>query len=174
MCHFTCAYTQFYRILPRRPCDAALPTSNYDNAAPTARGFEPLRAEPNGFLVHHLNHSVTLSLASSSIFIISGLLSLGCRRIKSFFEGRESGFPCIVVRSHRGQTYQGAAQSPCADKLRLLPKRFGEFLNISPLLIGPVAQWIRHRPTEPGIAGSSPAGVILWHCFLGLMCFVHT
>ena len=26
--------------------------------------------------------------------------------------------------------------------------------------IGPVAQWIRHRPTEPGIAGSSPAGVI--------------
>ena len=25
--------------------------------------------------------------------------------------------------------------------------------------IGPVAQWIRHRPTEPGIAGSSPAGV---------------
>ena len=25
---------------------------------------------------------------------------------------------------------------------------------------GPVAQWIRHRPTEPGIAGSSPAGVI--------------
>ena len=25
---------------------------------------------------------------------------------------------------------------------------------------GPVAQWIRHRPTEPGIAGSSAAGVI--------------
>ena len=24
---------------------------------------------------------------------------------------------------------------------------------------GPVAQWIRHRPTEPGIADSSPAGV---------------
>ena len=29
---------------------------------PTARGFEPLRAEPNGFLVHHLSHSVTLSV----------------------------------------------------------------------------------------------------------------
>ena len=28
---------------------------------PTARGFEPLRAEPNGFLVHLLNHSDTLS-----------------------------------------------------------------------------------------------------------------
>ena len=26
----------------------------------TARGFEPLRAEPNGFIVHHVNHSVTL------------------------------------------------------------------------------------------------------------------
>ena len=26
--------------------------------------------------------------------------------------------------------------------------------------IAPVAQWIRHRPTEPGIAGSSPAGFI--------------
>ena len=29
---------------------------------PTARGFDPLWAEPNGFLVHHLNHSVTLSM----------------------------------------------------------------------------------------------------------------
>ena len=28
----------------------------------TPRGFEPLRAEPNGFLVHHLSHSVTVSL----------------------------------------------------------------------------------------------------------------
>ena len=28
----------------------------------TPRGFEPLRAEPNGFLVHHLNHSVTVSM----------------------------------------------------------------------------------------------------------------
>ncbi len=38
-----------------RPGAVALPST------PTARGFEPLRAEPNGFLVHHLNHSVTLS-----------------------------------------------------------------------------------------------------------------
>ena len=28
----------------------------------TPRGFEPLRAEPNGFLVHHLSHSVTVSM----------------------------------------------------------------------------------------------------------------
>ena len=32
----------------------------------TARGFEPLRAEPNGFLVHHLNHAVTLSTPNQS------------------------------------------------------------------------------------------------------------
>ena len=31
------------------------------NGKATARGLEPLRAEPNGFLVHHLSHSVTLS-----------------------------------------------------------------------------------------------------------------
>ena len=34
-----------------------------------------------------------------------------------------------------------------------------EFLHIE-AIHGPVAQWIRHRPTEPGIAGSSPARVI--------------
>ena len=33
-----------------------------NGSASTARGFEPLRAEPNGFLVHHLSHSVTLSM----------------------------------------------------------------------------------------------------------------
>ena len=34
----------------------------WETYSSTARGFEPLRAEPNGFLVHHLSHSVTLSL----------------------------------------------------------------------------------------------------------------
>ena len=33
-----------------------------DMTKATPRGFEPLRAEPNGFLVHHLNHSVTVSM----------------------------------------------------------------------------------------------------------------
>ena len=40
-------------------------TGTRKQALPTARGFEPLRAEPNGFLVHHLNHSVTLSCPAS-------------------------------------------------------------------------------------------------------------
>jgi hypothetical protein len=34
-------------------------------------------------------------------------------------------------------------------------------LTISTSSTGLVAQWIRHRPTEPGIAGSSPAEVIV-------------
>ena len=38
----------------------------------TARGFEPLRAEPNGFLVHHLNHSVTLSMS----FVLLGMTNV--------------------------------------------------------------------------------------------------
>ena len=39
--------------------------------------------------------------------------------------------------------------------------RLGGSVDFHKLLLGPVAQWIRHRPTEPGIAGSSPAGVML-------------
>ena len=36
----------------------------------TARGFEPLRAEPNGFRVHLLNRSDTLSWSKDSAFTI--------------------------------------------------------------------------------------------------------
>ena len=59
-----------------------------------------------------------------------------------------------------------------ATNLKLLQsaptKSYREASNSSTSLIiarGPVAQWIRHRPTEPGIAGSSPAGVIPTGCF---------
>ena len=41
----------------------------------TPKGFEPLRAEPNGFLVHHLNHSVTVSLSSKEEGIIMSRFS---------------------------------------------------------------------------------------------------
>ena len=44
------------------PCSFALLDPQRGAVEATARGFEPLRAEPNGFLVHHLNHSVTLSM----------------------------------------------------------------------------------------------------------------
>ena len=46
-------------IFSRSPWQRQQPT--HMQTKTTARGFEPLRAEPNGFLVHHLNHSVTLS-----------------------------------------------------------------------------------------------------------------
>ena len=36
-------------------------SQNSNNATP--KGFEPLRAEPNGFLVHLLSHSDTVSWA---------------------------------------------------------------------------------------------------------------
>ena len=32
-----------------------------------------------------------------------------------------------------------------------------------------MAQWIRHRPTEPGVAGSSPAGVIRQTAFADIL-----
>ena len=40
--------------------DEVVGMEHLEPSQPTARGFEPLRAEPNGFLVHLLNHSDTL------------------------------------------------------------------------------------------------------------------
>jgi hypothetical protein len=48
----------------------------------TARGFEPLRAEPNGFLVHHLNHSVTLSARTCTKQVIYNQMKYCARNIK--------------------------------------------------------------------------------------------
>ena len=41
-----------------------LPTVAIVRSTATPRGFEPLRAEPNGFRVHLLNRSDTVSLHS--------------------------------------------------------------------------------------------------------------
>ena len=43
------------------PAQPFVPCNTYSRKRTTARGFEPLRAEPNGFRVHLLNHSDTLS-----------------------------------------------------------------------------------------------------------------
>ena len=58
---------------PTNPTHAHTFITNYTHTASTARGFEPLRAEPNGFLVHHLSHSVTLSddHARTDLFVSS-------------------------------------------------------------------------------------------------------
>ena len=58
--------------------------------------------------------------------------------------------------------YSGSAQKELLRASKcccfLLCNSFGAVYGMAS---APVAQWIRHRPTEPGIAGSSPAGVLL-------------
>ena len=44
------------------------PSRHSENHMATARGFEPLRAEPNGFRVHLLNRSDTLSWSKDAEF----------------------------------------------------------------------------------------------------------
>ena len=41
-----------------------------------SEGFDTLRAEPNGFLVHHLNHSVTLSMSFLMLGMCDGVVLL--------------------------------------------------------------------------------------------------
>ena len=56
----------------------------------------------------------------------------------------------------------------CMTRCTLLPKAANTYKHAT----GPVAQWIRHRPTEPGIAGSSPAGVILFFLQRDINCYM--
>ena len=67
---------------------------------------------------------------------------------------------CGKERPARAEHTDSKAQTQ-ALKMKL-PHEAVQMFEFMGLLIshGPVAQWIRHRPTEPGIAGSSPAGVI--------------
>ncbi len=48
----------------------ATPTANNMETKTTARGFEPLRAEPNGFRVHLLSRSDTVSWLLSDTMLI--------------------------------------------------------------------------------------------------------
>ena len=61
----------------------------------------------------------------------------------------------VFVSPHEFPEITRALQQRFGDEI--IPKYFVMLISFK----GPVAQWIRHRPTEPGIAGSSPAGVIL-------------
>ena len=68
------------------------------NYSSTARGFEPLRAEPNGFRVHHLSHSVTLSVnkcmdKSNTLYSTPNSFSLTCWQLRKweFVKHREVG-----------------------------------------------------------------------------------
>jgi hypothetical protein len=85
-------------------------------AKSTARGFEPLRAEPNGFLVHHLNHSVTLSVFESLPCLV--ICNCGLRRGKSML--------CIILTRY----FQGGYGATVA---RLTPDQKVGSSNLSAL-----------------------------------------
>ena len=52
----------------------------------TPRGFEPLRAEPIGFLVHLLNHSDTMSSASAILIYFNGKFLINFQESKKSIE----------------------------------------------------------------------------------------
>ena len=75
-----CALTSLSRAGdPRHAASVAEAKTMLPTKEPTAKGFEPLRAEPNGFLVHHLNHSVTLSMEDVEQLCQDAFSMLGVR-----------------------------------------------------------------------------------------------
>ena len=85
-------------------------------------------------------------------------------QVYTFAAGRRARLP---LRSRSGDGGGQVATSPGCERAqrRNLWGAAADFALAfapprPPTARGPVAQWIRHRPTEPGIAGSSPAGVI--------------
>ena len=66
----------------------------------TARGFEPLRAEPNGFLVHHLNHSVTLS-CQNCLCPNYAIFGSRCSRVRCFLKTHFAADPPQIHNGRR-------------------------------------------------------------------------
>ena len=104
MAHRTIALATELRERSAYPREFGMASRRERFDATTARGFEPLRAEPNGFLVHHLNHSVTLSRgkgasppqcidASVAIEAIcaNGQLAIRCLGWQAFWLQRKAG-----------------------------------------------------------------------------------
>ena len=79
----------------------------------------PLRAEPNGLLVHHLNHSVTLSCRAGSPVSAIGMPEcvrlLKTRVTVIVALGRLDG---LVRSGTRGCLGEGQRQAPCGDDER--------------------------------------------------------
>ena len=74
----------------------------------TPKGFEPLRAEPNGFLVHHLSHSVTVSMFQMRIGVeqdrYASLMKINIKPSSTAFSG-----PQVFTQSF-GSHMQALAQ----------------------------------------------------------------
>ena len=56
---------------------------------------------------------------------------------------------------------KGSRRPASKSKVRAHFYFIADVFCINMVIVGPVAQWIRHRPTEAGVAGSSPAGVMI-------------
>ena len=99
-------------------------------------------------------------------FSKSARLPLAPRRNLCEAQGKVRIFK--IVSRPAGVGSSGHPRAPfgkCAYGGREGLRELGSLLLVLTILLrpeGPAAQWIRHRPTEPGIAGSSPAGVICW------------
>ena len=97
-------------------------------------------------------------------FSKSARLPLAPRRNLCEAQGKVRIFK--IVSRPAGVGSSGHPRAPfgkCAYGGREGLRELGSLLLVLTILLrpeGPVAQWIRHRPTEPGIAGSRPAGVI--------------
>ena len=101
-------------------------------------GFEPARAEPNGFLVHRLNHSATTARCKSCFLTFLGILNelldeagFEPKGIKSFLNCEDN---CLIIRNS------------------IFPISF---------LYAVVAEWLRRwtrNPLGSARTGSNPVG----------------
>ena len=76
----------------------------------TPKGFEPLRAEPNGFLVHLLSHSDTVSCsmsfqAATRIAVLWAFICCHCVRSTHLFKSA-----CCQSRAAPGSLYVSTGQ----------------------------------------------------------------
>ena len=112
--------------------------------ASTPKGFEPLRAEPNGFLVHLLSHSDTVSSAgdlhwllrhSQSTFVHQPrrLMMSEVQPYCQFGSSGSHGFHCSRVEHIPAPPAQGATAA------RLTPDQKVGSSNLSGLIYSPFA-----------------------------------
>ena len=127
----------------------------------TPKGFEPLRAEPNGFLVHLLSHSDKVSVARS--LALSRFLPEKCQLPLDYRHSRSLRPRPQTTSRNTNHSYRNKTWVQCRSAFpRNYTREELEEIKL-PTTRGPVAQWIRHRPTEPGIVGSSPTRIICVH-----------
>ena len=144
---------------PSRPTQIALHTSATET---TARGFEPLRAEPNGFLVHHLNHSVTLSCERSHT---AGRLTARatfrnfatrCNRAAKWRERHQRRNARAVDGLHRNDPQRNASASKMFSNC-LPTQRVQQTGQAAAISTAEWCQWFACWGHNPKVRGSKPS-----------------